>query len=328
MEAWENRAAGCKASRAEAERGRRGAGRGRAWGGKGGPGEGGTRTRRRPAGSREVDKAAAAFDVSGELILNRYKMAEGDEAARRQQSHEGLRRRRRTSDPNTGVNHVSSTTLLGTGRRGVGCRARVGRGRGPLGLAGTGRRLWGRRPPLGRLSSSRRVWPPRLAPAAPPSSRGARPERAVLRPRLPQLSGARAARASAPGPAPCLPARRVVVAASSPPEGAAWSRGRRPGARGGWRRRGEVLGSSGRPVTRPALAVLCPSRGKGGRVNQVVMGPAEEEDAQLAGGGDTSLPGWKVLQTPFQEGTAVRRPGLCPGARIPGTLGCRTHSCG
>ncbi|XP_061024670.1 atlastin-2 isoform X2 [Eubalaena glacialis] len=40
-------------------------------------------------------------------------MAEGDEAARRQQSHEGLRRRRRTSDPNTGVNHVSSTTLLG-----------------------------------------------------------------------------------------------------------------------------------------------------------------------------------------------------------------------
>ncbi|TKC36846.1 hypothetical protein EI555_006150 [Monodon monoceros] len=61
----------------------------------------------------KVDKAAAAFDVSGELILNRYKMAEGDEAARRQQSHEGLRRRRRTSDPNTGVNHVSSTTLLG-----------------------------------------------------------------------------------------------------------------------------------------------------------------------------------------------------------------------
>ncbi|XP_022429760.1 atlastin-2 isoform X2 [Delphinapterus leucas] len=40
-------------------------------------------------------------------------MAEGDEAARRQQSHEGLRRRRRTIDPNTGVNHVSSTTLLG-----------------------------------------------------------------------------------------------------------------------------------------------------------------------------------------------------------------------
>uniref|UniRef100_A0A287AMX6 Atlastin GTPase 2 n=1 Tax=Sus scrofa TaxID=9823 RepID=A0A287AMX6_PIG len=40
-------------------------------------------------------------------------MAEGDEAARRQQPHLGLRRRRRTSDPNTAVNHVSSTTLLG-----------------------------------------------------------------------------------------------------------------------------------------------------------------------------------------------------------------------
>ena len=45
----------------------------------------------------------------GELIVNRYKMAKGDEAAQGQQSHEGLR----TSDPNTGVNHVSSTTLLG-----------------------------------------------------------------------------------------------------------------------------------------------------------------------------------------------------------------------
>ncbi|XP_057596933.1 atlastin-2 isoform X1 [Hippopotamus amphibius kiboko] len=40
-------------------------------------------------------------------------MAEGDEVARRQQPHQGLRRRRRTSDPDTGVNHVSSTTLLG-----------------------------------------------------------------------------------------------------------------------------------------------------------------------------------------------------------------------
>uniref|UniRef100_A0A8C4LF35 Atlastin GTPase 2 n=6 Tax=Equus TaxID=9789 RepID=A0A8C4LF35_EQUAS len=74
---------------------------------------GGARTQRRSAGSREVDKAAAAFDVSGELILNRYKMAEGDEAAPRQPPHQGLRRRRRTSDPSTGVNHVSSTTFLG-----------------------------------------------------------------------------------------------------------------------------------------------------------------------------------------------------------------------
>ncbi|XP_006882407.1 PREDICTED: atlastin-2-like isoform X2 [Elephantulus edwardii] len=40
-------------------------------------------------------------------------MAEGDEGSRRQQPHQGLRRRRRTSDPNTGVNHVSSTTSLG-----------------------------------------------------------------------------------------------------------------------------------------------------------------------------------------------------------------------
>ncbi|XP_004418186.1 PREDICTED: atlastin-2 isoform X1 [Ceratotherium simum simum] len=40
-------------------------------------------------------------------------MAEGDEAAPRQQPRQGLRRRRRTSDPSTGVNHVSSTTFLG-----------------------------------------------------------------------------------------------------------------------------------------------------------------------------------------------------------------------
>ncbi|XP_027477439.1 atlastin-2 isoform X2 [Zalophus californianus] len=38
-------------------------------------------------------------------------MAEGDEAARRQAPQ--LRRPRRTSDPSTGVNHVSSTTFLG-----------------------------------------------------------------------------------------------------------------------------------------------------------------------------------------------------------------------
>ncbi|XP_058407386.1 atlastin-2 isoform X1 [Diceros bicornis minor] len=40
-------------------------------------------------------------------------MAEGDEAAPRQQPRQGLRRRRRTSDPSTEVNHVSSTTFLG-----------------------------------------------------------------------------------------------------------------------------------------------------------------------------------------------------------------------
>uniref|UniRef100_A0A8D1WWE4 GB1/RHD3-type G domain-containing protein n=1 Tax=Sus scrofa TaxID=9823 RepID=A0A8D1WWE4_PIG len=56
------------------------------------------------------------------------------------------------------------------------------------------------------------------------------------------------------------------------------------------------------------------------------MGPVEEEDAQRTGGADTSLPGRKALQTPFQEGTAVRRPGLCSGARVPWPLGSRTHS--
>ncbi|KAL4824581.1 hypothetical protein H8958_000982 [Nasalis larvatus] len=39
-------------------------------------------------------------------------MAEGDEAARGQQPHQGLRRRRRTSDPSAAVNHVSSTASL------------------------------------------------------------------------------------------------------------------------------------------------------------------------------------------------------------------------
>ena len=84
----------------------------------------------------------------------------------------------------------------------------------------------------------------------------------------------------------------------------------------------------GRPVTRPALAALCLARAEGGRVNQVVMGPAVEEDAQLAGGADTSLPGREALQTPFQEGTAVRRPGLCPGAWVPGPRRSRTLSWG
>ncbi|XP_007521056.1 atlastin-2 isoform X1 [Erinaceus europaeus] len=40
-------------------------------------------------------------------------MAEGAEAARRQQPHQGLRRRRRPSDPGAEANHVSSTTSLG-----------------------------------------------------------------------------------------------------------------------------------------------------------------------------------------------------------------------
>lgn len=56
-----------------------------------------------------------------------------------------------------------------------------------------------------------------------------------------------------------------------------------------------------------------------------MMGPAEE-DAERAGGSDTSLPGRRALQPPFPEGTAVHRPGLCRGARAPGLLGPRTHS--
>ncbi|XP_036922776.1 atlastin-2 isoform X2 [Sturnira hondurensis] len=40
-------------------------------------------------------------------------MAEGDEVSPKQQPRLGLRRRRRTSDSSTGVNHVSSTTFLG-----------------------------------------------------------------------------------------------------------------------------------------------------------------------------------------------------------------------
>lgn len=44
-----------------------------------------------------------------------------------------------------------------------------------------------------------------------------------------------------------------------------------------------------------------------------MMGPAEEEDAERAGGADVSLPGRKAFQTTFQEGTAVRRPRLVPG---------------
>lgn len=58
------------------------------------------------------------------------------------------------------------------------------------------------------------------------------------------------------------------------------------------------------------------------------MGPTKEKDAERAGGADTSLPGRKALQTPFQEGTAVRRPGLCPRARVLGLLGPRNHSRG
>lgn len=130
---------------------------------------------------------------------------------------------------------------------------------------------------------------------------------------------------------PCPPAAAWLSRCPPRPEGAALSRGCRPRARGGRRRRGSVLGSSGLARATchpPPLAALCLARGEGGRVNQVVMGPAVEEDAQRAGGADTSLPGREALQTPFQEGTAARRPGLRPGAWVPGPRSSRTYSCG
>lgn len=62
--------------------------------------------------------------------------------------------------------------------------------------------------------------------------------------------------------------------------------GRRPGRGvvGGAARSGGAPDAAGRPVTRRALAALCAWRGKGGRGNQDVMGPAEEEDAERAVG--------------------------------------------
>lgn len=226
---------------AEAERGR-----GWAW-----LGRAGRRSQRaalgpagRPAGSREVDKAAAAFDVSGELILNRYKMAEGDEAARRQ-PQQGLRHRRQTSDSSVGVNHVSSTTSLGTGRRGRGHGGRESRRPRPLGLAGTGR-------PVGSKTAAgwARLSPPRLLPrslAGPSLSRAprsaARPERAARGPRLSQLAGERAARP------PARRRRRVAAAVSAPTQGG----GLELGPRGRDARRS--AGGAG-SVTRRALSAL------------------------------------------------------------------------
>lgn len=192
-------------------------------------------------------------------------MAEGDEAARRQQPHQGLRRRRRTSDPNTGVNHVSSTTFLGTRRRGGGRRVPVGRGRGPLGPAGTGRRRRGRRPRLAQLSSRRRVWRPRgLTPAAPraPAARGLKGRPSGRGSRSCRVSGRRA-RLRPGGPAPCPPAAWLPPRPPRP-EGAALSRGRRPGARGSRRRSGWVLESPGRgrAICLPA-GTRCPLSQKG-----------------------------------------------------------------
>lgn len=150
------------------------------------------------------------------------------------------------------------------------------------------------------------------------------PGTAVLGSRLLPLSGERAARASAPGPAPCLPASSVAPAASAPTSGGGLESGPQTRTPGGQLRRGSARTRrasdvAGRPVTRRARTALCFLRGKGGRGPRM-MGPAEE-DAERAGGSDTSLPGRRALQPPFPEGTAVRRPGLCRGARAPGLLG-------
>lgn len=56
-----------------------------------------------------------------------------------------------------------------------------------------------------------------------------------------------------------------------------------------------------------------------------MMGPAEEERAW---GADTSLPGRKALCTPFQEGTAVCRPGCAWALAFQGPWAPRTHARG
>lgn len=175
-------------------------------------------------------------------------MAEGDEAARRQQPQQGLRRRRQTSDSSVGVNHVSSTTSLGTGRRGRGHGGRESGRLRPLGLEGTGRPV-GSKTAAGWLCSvlaaaaarslSRSLAGPSLS-RAPRSA--ARPERAARGPRLAQLAGERAAR-------PPARRRRVAAAVSAPTRGG----GLEPGPRGRDARRSASGAGS---VTRRALTAL------------------------------------------------------------------------
>lgn len=297
---------------AEAELGRRWAWRGRA-------GRRGLRAALgpagRPAGSREVDKAAAAFDVSGELILNRYKMAEGDEAARRQQPHQGLRRRRRTSDPSVGVNHVSSTTSLGTGRRGAeaaGAAGEAGEAARRLGLGGApgarrGRGLSGR---LGlRFSRRRRRCHRGRRPRGLSLRRAPRSAARPGRPRLAQLAAERAARP--PAHRRCRRRRRVAAAVSTPTQGGGLEPGPRRGAGRDSPRSAAaaVVVVAGSVTPRRALRCLrCPARGRGGREARDALGPAvavavAAEDAGTAG---TWLPGRRARRT-HPMGAAVRK---------------------
>lgn len=292
---------GQRAGGAEEEPGRRWAWRGRA----------GRRRLRaalgpagRPSGSREVDKAAAAFDVSGELILNRYKMAEGDEAARRQQPHHGLRRRRQTSDASVGVNHVSSTTSLGTGRptgprpRGLrvgrAAAARAGEPRPPGGVQVSG---W-----LGSLGSRRRGRSQGLASAAPRAPpRGLRGRPAGLSSHSWRVNG------RAGGPAPCPP--------PPPPRGC---RRVRPDPRG--RPRAGAAGPGRAPrsaaVRARALAAFGASRGPGREGERDAPGPAAVAVAVAADAGTagTWLPGRRARHThPSRWEPQSAGPGCGPG---------------
>lgn len=240
----------------------------------------------RPAGSREVDKAAAAFDVSGELILNRYKMAEGDEAARRQ-PQQGLRRRRQSSDSSVGVNHVSSTTSLGTGQRGRGHGGRESGRPRPLGVAGTGRPVgsktaagWARLSPLRLLAGSlaRLQGLASAAPRAPP--RGLRGRPAGLGSHSWRVNGQ-------PGP---LPAAAAWLPWCPPrPEGAALSRGRGPGSRGGPQ---AVRSQSPGGHSLPSV----PCAGRERRDERDALGPSAAA-AEDAGTAATWLPGRRALST-------------------------------
>lgn len=117
------------------------------------------------------------------------------------------------------------------------------RGREPLELAGTGRRRRGRRPRLAQLSFCRRVWPPGLAPAAPraPAARGPKGRPRGGGSRSCRVYWRLARRCARPGPLSACPPAAWLWLGPPRPEGAALSRGRRPGARGARLRRGSVL---------------------------------------------------------------------------------------
>lgn len=239
-------------------------------------------------------------------------MAEGDEAARRQQPQQGLRRRRQTSDSSVGVNHVSSTTSLGTGRRGRGhggpgvgeaAAVRAGGHRSPAGVEDRGwlgsARLWPPRPPV--RSHARSQGLAAAAPHAPP--RGLRGRPAGL--------GSPSCRGNGqPGP---LPAAAAWPPRCPPrPKGAALSRGHGAGTRGGRR---AVRDRSPGGHSLPSV----PDAGREGRDERDALGPAVAVDAGTAG---TWLPGRRALSThtphtlthpSFPMGAAVRRPGLGPG---------------